>query len=66
MDEGAKSLKDVLGQQLQERGGFAAGDDEAVDAIEVVGLADEGDGRPEFFEAAAVSVESRPGVRVRR
>ncbi len=45
------------GQQFQERGGFAAGDDEAVDVVEVFGLADEGDRRSEFFEAAAVGVE---------
>ena len=45
------------GQQFQERGGFAARDHEAVDVVEVLGLADEDDRRPEFFEAAAVGVE---------
>ncbi len=49
--------KKFLGQQFQERGGFAAGNDEAVDVVEVFGFADEGDRRPEFFEAAAVGVE---------
>ena len=50
-------LEKFLGQQFQERGGFAAGNDEAVDLVEVFGLAHEGDRRPEFFEPAAVGVE---------
>ena len=57
MDEIAKTFQQRERHEFQERGGFATGNHEAVDVVEVFGLADEGDGRPEFFEAAAVGVE---------
>jgi len=50
-------LEDVLRQKFEKRGGLASGNDEAVDVVEVFGLADERDRRPEFFEAASVGVE---------
>jgi hypothetical protein len=57
VDEVPQAIEYVLGQQFQERRGFAARDNEAVDVVEVFRLADEGDGRTEFFEAAAVGVK---------
>ena len=44
-------------QQFQERARLAAGDDEAIDGIELFGLFDEHNLGAEFFEAAAVGVE---------
>ena len=44
-------------EKFQERAGFAAGDDEAVDGVELLGLFDEDDFGAEFFEAEAMGVE---------
>ncbi len=44
-------------QEFQEGAGFAAGDDEAVEGVELLRLFDEDDVGAEFFEAAAVGVE---------
>jgi hypothetical protein len=47
----------LLAEQFEKRAGFAAGDDEAFDLVELVGLADQHDFCAEFFEAAAVGIE---------
>jgi len=57
VDEVSELLEQVLGEQFQERGGFASGDHQAVDCVEVFDLADEDDGCAELFETAAVGVE---------
>jgi hypothetical protein len=57
VDEISQALKQVLRQQLQKCRGFAAGDNKAVDVVEVFGFADEYDVSAEFFEAAAMGVE---------
>jgi len=46
-----------VAEKLEESAGLAAGDDEAVDLVELLGLLDEHNFRAEFFETAAVSVE---------
>ena len=40
VDEISELVEHILGQQFQERGGFAARNDEAVDHVEVLGAAD--------------------------
>src|SRR5208337_858122 len=46
-----------LVEQLEKGGGFSTGNHQAVDFIELLGLADEYDLRAEFFEAAAMGIE---------
>jgi hypothetical protein len=57
VDEVAETLEHLRRKQFQERCGFAAGDNKAVDMVEVFGFADERDRRPKFFEAAAMGIK---------
>ena len=57
VDEIFQLGKAFFAEKFQERAGFAAGDDEAVDGIELLGFFDEDDFGAEFFEAKAVGVE---------
>ena len=57
VDEVFELFESFFSQQLQERAGFSAGDDEAVDGVELLGLFDQDDFGTELFEAAAVRVE---------
>src|SRR5450432_1766832 len=57
VDELLQLCESFFSQQFQECARFAAGDDQAVDVIELVGLFDEHDFGAEFFEAAAVGVK---------
>ncbi len=57
VDEVAEALEQFFGQQFQKRGGFATGNDEAVDVVEVFGFADKGYGRAKFLEAATMRIE---------
>jgi len=50
-------IESFFAEKLEEGTGFAAGDDETVDGIELLGLFDEDNFGTEFLEAAAVGVE---------
>ena len=56
-DELLELLESFFSQQFQECAGLAAGDDEAVDVVELFGLFDEHDFGAQLFEPAAVGVE---------
>src|SRR5580704_7575247 len=57
VDELVEFLESVFTQQLQEGAGFASGDDQAVDIVELLGATYKDDTCTEFFEAAAVGVK---------
>ena len=57
VDEVFQFSESFFAEQFEERAGFAAGDDEAVDGVELLGLFDEDDLGAEFFKTAAVGVE---------
>ena len=50
-------LETFFTEQVQERGGFATGDDERFDLVKLLRLLDEHNLGAEFFQAAAVGVE---------
>jgi len=56
-DEVLQFSESFFAKQFEERAGFAAGDDESVDGVELLGLFDEDDFGAEFFEAAAMGIE---------
>ena len=56
-DELLELLESSVAQEFQECAGLAAGDDKAVDVVELLGLFDEHNFGAEFFEAAAVGVK---------
>ena len=57
LDEITQLLKPIFAEQFEECGGFAAGDDQRGDLVELLRLLDEHHLRSEFFETSAVSVE---------
>jgi len=57
VDELLEFLKSLFAEEFQESGRLAAGDDEAVDLVELFGFADEGDVGAEFLEPFAMRVK---------
>ena len=56
-DELLQLFESGFAQQFEECAGFAAGDDEAVDLVELLGLLDEHNFGAQLFEPFAVGVE---------
>ena len=56
-DELFQLFETFFSQQFQERAGFAAGDYQAIDVVELFGLFDEHNFGAQLFEPAAVGVE---------
>ena len=58
MDEGLKAAEEAVSLEEFEKGGrFAAGDDESVDAVELLGLADEDRFGSGFTQGGGVRLE---------
>ncbi len=57
MDELFQLCESFFAKKFEECAGFASGDDQAVDGVELLGLFDEHDLGAELFEPAAVGVE---------
>ena len=57
VNEVLESRESLFAEKFEEGAGLAAGDDEAIDGIELVWLFDEDDFGAEFFETSAVGVE---------
>jgi hypothetical protein len=57
VDEIFQLFESIFAEKFEEGAGFAAGDDEAIDGVELLGLFNEDDFGAEFFETPAVGVE---------